>query len=134
MRYWPVLSLVAVRTFSISAGLVTSTSTPGTTPPDESLTVPAMLPPCWASAAAGSSIRSAARVNDAFRTRYIASPPIPEGREAPHHARLSAMSTLGPVAAGLQGPGQTLPDPPTLYCPRCGALFTPWHRDCQDSC
>jgi hypothetical protein len=37
---------VAVRTFSISAGLAASTVTPGKTPPDVSLTTPAMLLVC----------------------------------------------------------------------------------------
>ena len=51
----PSLSLVAVRTFSISAGLAASTVTPGKTPPDVSLTTPAMLLVCWADAAAAHS-------------------------------------------------------------------------------
>ena len=42
MRYCPVPSLTADRTFSMSAGLVASTVTPGSTAPDESFTVPAM--------------------------------------------------------------------------------------------
>src|SRR5262245_1073315 len=44
MRYWPVLSVTPVRTFSISAGLDASTVTPGKTPPDSSLTVPVRVP------------------------------------------------------------------------------------------
>src|SRR5688572_26957577 len=40
IRYWPLPSVVAVRTFSIRAGLEASTVTPGSTPPDESRTVP----------------------------------------------------------------------------------------------
>ena len=50
--YWPEPSLTAVRTFSISAGLATSTVTPGRTAPDASLTTPATVPSCWAEAAA----------------------------------------------------------------------------------
>src|SRR2546423_8715814 len=42
-RYCPVPSVTAVRTFSISAGLDASTVTPGSTPPDRSLTVPAIV-------------------------------------------------------------------------------------------
>src|SRR5262245_4024103 len=42
MRYCPVPSVTAVRTFSIRAGLVASTVTPGSTAPEESLIVPAM--------------------------------------------------------------------------------------------
>src|SRR5215831_2647945 len=42
-RYCPVPSVSAVRVFSMSTGLDTSTVTPGRTPPDGSLTVPAMV-------------------------------------------------------------------------------------------
>src|SRR5436190_5935117 len=42
MLYRPSLSLTAVRTFSISAGLDASTVTPGSTPPELSLTTPAI--------------------------------------------------------------------------------------------
>src|SRR5262249_45543301 len=41
MRYCPAASLVAVRVFSIRTGLDASTVAPGSTAPDESLTVPA---------------------------------------------------------------------------------------------
>ena len=44
MRYWPALSVTAVRTFSMRAGLDASTVTPGSTPPDSSLTVPVRVP------------------------------------------------------------------------------------------
>src|ERR1041384_2436833 len=53
MRYWPLPSVTAVRTFSISAGLVTSTVTPGRTAPDASLALPATVPSAWAPAADG---------------------------------------------------------------------------------
>jgi hypothetical protein len=43
MRYWPVLSVTAVRVFSISAGLDVSTVTPGRTAPEASLTMPASV-------------------------------------------------------------------------------------------
>src|SRR4029450_6524079 len=43
MRYWPVLSVTAVRVFSISVGLEASTVTPGRTAPDASLTTPASV-------------------------------------------------------------------------------------------
>ncbi len=39
-RNWPVLSVVALRTFSMSAGLAASTVTPGSTAPEASCTVP----------------------------------------------------------------------------------------------
>ena len=48
-RYWPRPSVTVERTFSMSAGLVASTVTPGSTPPEASLTVPVMAPvlvPC----------------------------------------------------------------------------------------
>ena len=51
MRYWPVSSVTAVRTFSISAGLEASTVTPGSTPPDASRTVP--VREAWANAVLG---------------------------------------------------------------------------------
>ena len=41
-RYCPVVSVTAERTFSMRAGLAASTVTPGSTAPDESLTVPAI--------------------------------------------------------------------------------------------
>jgi hypothetical protein len=40
--YCPVPSVTAVRVFSISAGLATSTVAPGRTAPDASLTIPAI--------------------------------------------------------------------------------------------
>jgi hypothetical protein len=42
IRYCPVPSVTAERTFSISAGLAASTVTPGSTAPDVSLTMPAI--------------------------------------------------------------------------------------------
>src|SRR4030095_7941293 len=44
MRYCPASSVSAVRTFSMRAGLEASTVTPGSTPPDSSLTVPVRVP------------------------------------------------------------------------------------------
>src|SRR5712691_1206072 len=41
--YTPWASVTALRTFSINAGLDASTVTPGSTPPDTSLTVPAIV-------------------------------------------------------------------------------------------
>ena len=40
--YWPAPSVTLERVFSMSAGLLTSTVTPGSTAPDVSLTVPAI--------------------------------------------------------------------------------------------
>ncbi len=50
MRYRPWPSVTVERVFSMSAGLLASTMTPGTTAPDESLTEPAIA--AWASASA----------------------------------------------------------------------------------
>src|SRR4051812_16003600 len=44
MRYWPLPSVTTERVFSISAGLDTSTLTPGSTAPEESLTTPVTEP------------------------------------------------------------------------------------------
>src|SRR5712691_1655775 len=52
-RYCPVASVVTDRTFSIRTGLATSTVTPGSTPPDVSLTRPVIA--ACAKAAAGKS-------------------------------------------------------------------------------
>src|ERR1043166_1256219 len=46
--YAPAPSVVTERTFSIKAGLETSTDTPGSTAPVASLTVPAIVPSVWA--------------------------------------------------------------------------------------
>src|SRR5690242_9427640 len=58
-RYWPVPSVVAVRTFWMSAGLVTSTVTPGSTASDASRTTPASV--AWACATAGMRNRNPTR-------------------------------------------------------------------------
>ena len=44
MLYWPVPSVATERTFSISTELDASTVTPGSTAPDASLTIPAIVP------------------------------------------------------------------------------------------
>src|SRR4029453_16536606 len=44
IRYCPAPSVTAERTFSMRAGLDASTVTPGSTPPDSSLTVPVRVP------------------------------------------------------------------------------------------
>src|SRR5580765_2843748 len=49
LLYSPLSSVIVVRLFSIKAALDTSTLTPGSTPPDASLTLPAIAPalvPC----------------------------------------------------------------------------------------
>src|SRR5262245_2207886 len=77
MRYWPVSSVVADLTFSISAGLEASTVTPGSTPPDASRTVP--VREAWANTDAGSNrttsnVRhfSAVRIQSVFPSQYPA--------------------------------------------------------------
>src|SRR6187431_2589490 len=67
MRYWPVLSLTAVRTFSISAGLLASTVTPGRIAPEVSLTVPAMT--ACAAAVVGRSARKTQTARDPTKRR-----------------------------------------------------------------
>ena len=52
IAYRPSTSVTAVRVFSMSAGLATSTVTPGSTPPLESVTTPVIW--LWAEAAPGS--------------------------------------------------------------------------------
>src|SRR6476469_4949809 len=69
MRYCPVPSVITVRVFSMSAGLVASTVTPGRTAADASLTTPAI--DAWAKAKLGSS-QIAAAAATMFTTRYIA--------------------------------------------------------------
>src|SRR6185503_5376363 len=67
MRYCPVLSLTAARTFSMSAGLLASTVTPGSIAPDVSLTVPAMT--AWAAAVVGRSARKTQTARDPTKLR-----------------------------------------------------------------
>ena len=50
MRYCPVPSVTAVRTFSMRTGLAASTVTPGSTAPDASFTTPEIEAPLWAEA------------------------------------------------------------------------------------
>src|SRR5947207_16026566 len=105
--YWPVESVTAERTFSISAGLDASTVTPGITAPVVSLTRPAMLLPLCARPAAGTS-RSVARTpthNDkVLRTRTSSK------------VRLKA-DTTGTTPTGTT-PGGTTP----ATAPRCSRV------------
>src|SRR6478672_2073520 len=71
IRYWPVPSVTAVRTFSMSTSLAASTVTPGITPPDESLTTPVIDDDC-ANAAAGK--RMNAVTSAIFKDLRISSP------------------------------------------------------------
>ena len=64
MRYWPLPSVTAERTFSISAGLAASTVTPGSTAPEVSFTTPVI--DAWANESEGTQT-SASAANDARR-------------------------------------------------------------------
>src|SRR5215467_9596533 len=75
MRYCPPESVVMLRTFSISAGLVTSTVTPGITASCASRTVPAICPSC-ANAAAGTSTSIVAIARNTFTPPLMSSPPL----------------------------------------------------------
>src|ERR1700676_2439957 len=68
--YWPEPSVVVVRTLSISAGLATSTVTPGSRAPETSLTSPAMVLVC-AEAATGSSTRHVATIIRSAKLRIL---------------------------------------------------------------
>ena len=61
MRYWPLPSVTTVRTFSIRAGLLASTVTPGRTAPEVSRTVPVMVACAYASV--GSRTKASTRTN-----------------------------------------------------------------------
>jgi hypothetical protein len=62
------------RDFSINAGLDTSTVTPGSTPPDPSLTVPEMVLVC-AEAATGTSTSIRSAIQRSESERITAAPP-----------------------------------------------------------
>src|SRR5688572_18499053 len=75
MRYCPAASVVTRRTFSISAGLLASTVTPGKTAPVASRTTPAIAPACCADTRAGNnSATTAARTNLRVFLRVISAP------------------------------------------------------------
>src|SRR5215467_9322410 len=63
-RYCPVLSVTALRDFSISAELAASTVTPGSTAPDESFTTPASV--ACANAEAGTAASQRKRQTTLF--------------------------------------------------------------------
>src|SRR5438876_4180097 len=102
MRYWPVLSVTALRLFSISAGLDASTVTPGSTAPEASFTTPVME--AWANARAGTSTRSRNAPNTTCDLRMQLSP-------FDQHAAGPELSGLQRVARKLHarcGEGSTL--------------------------
>src|ERR1700682_916945 len=107
----------------MSAGLVTSTSTPGMIASDGSRTVPAIWP--WANAAAGSRIRNAAIANIGL-TAPIAHPPI-QFRATAFGARQSDFEYLGELRGrfGACRPRDAVHAIVT-------ALLTPANRPCQE--
>src|SRR4051812_27327164 len=72
IRYWPVLSVVTVRTFSMRTGLEASTVAPGSTAPDASFTTPAS--DACAQAIEGTSTTHARTHAPTGRNRFIRSP------------------------------------------------------------
>src|SRR5712691_3152952 len=78
MRYWPLPSVDAERTFSMRTGLAASTVTPGSTAPEVSFTVPVIDP--WAYADAG-IIASHTRTNRVLLHGFIRSPSAFTGRQ-----------------------------------------------------
>jgi hypothetical protein len=97
MLYRPWASVTTVRVRSISAGLVASTVTPGSTPPDVSRTTPAIL--LGTCAHAGAEINSSQPTDTRIRARRI-TPPRPKGRT--YRRRLSAWRILRLADAGCQ--------------------------------
>src|SRR5947207_14958930 len=93
MRYRPALSVTAVRTFSISAGLAASTLTPGSTAPDASFTEPAIL--ACAHAAVGANTHKATAA--AFRNPRMQ---FTSGQMAAFVAALSWTWITGHTRAG----------------------------------
>ena len=75
MRYWPLPSVVAVRAFSMSAGLDASTVTPGNTAPEVSRTVPVI--DAWANTTEGVT-RNNATTTQAVPGVRITLPPVGE--------------------------------------------------------
>src|SRR5438552_3683394 len=73
IRYRPWLSVVTDRTFSISAGLLASTVTPGITAPEVSRAIPAIVPlVVWAWLGSAHTERIDSIRNDAIRQGFIA--------------------------------------------------------------
>src|SRR6185503_10617864 len=87
MRYRPAPSVVAVRTFSISAGLAASTVTPGRTAPELSVTTPLRV--TWANAADWPTARHATTspilTNKRILTTSLLSTGRAGGRVGAHH-------------------------------------------------
>src|SRR5438093_13651218 len=91
--YWPLRSVMVDRAFSISAGLETSTVTPGRTAPLESLTVPAMAVSCARAAPAAHKTRRDVRSD---RRTTLPMPGLLGGTEG----YKESVAILPPAAAG----------------------------------
>ena len=74
IEYVPEPLVTVERVFSISAGLDTSTVTPGSTPPDASLTVPEMVLVC-ADAITGVRTRASKTKQRTVSERITTAPP-----------------------------------------------------------
>src|SRR5713101_9955314 len=95
--YCPVESVIAERVFSIRTGLDASTLTPGSTPPDVSLTTPESV--AWAKAEAG-IITSHANATIARVEPRMFSPSLDE----PHRLRFSDADRTLEVYLMLESP------------------------------
>src|SRR3954462_547511 len=88
--YAPLASVVTDRTFSINAGLLASTVTPGSTAPVASLTTPANA--LCACAVAGSARYTSAATNT-IAIRLLVMPVPPQSRKVPAFRMLLAEAT-----------------------------------------
>ncbi len=91
IRYCPVASVVAVRTFSIRTSLLAATVTPGRTAPDGSLTVPVIE--AWAKTVVGRKTNAVSRTTR-VPLSPIADPPCGDGRLRTDIAILDAYAGL----------------------------------------
>src|SRR4051812_12582595 len=96
IRYVPSASVVAVRTFSIRSGLAASTVTPGSTPPDASLTTPVMV--AWARATEGANTSNPATATQIAQTWRMNTP-----RNGTLGVRIGPASGQIPVPAMRRG-------------------------------
>jgi hypothetical protein len=74
IEYWPEPLVTVERVFSMSAGLDTSTVTPGSTPPEASLTVPVIALVC-ADAITGVRTRASKAIQRTVSERITTAPP-----------------------------------------------------------
>src|SRR5688572_4028318 len=105
MRYTPPESLTTERTFSMRAGLVASTVTPGSTAPDESLTTP-LIDACARASdgtrathtIAHAAKRSALRIQFSWKISKLANSSLPQqAKPSPNQGGLSgALATRTP--------------------------------------